>query len=54
MPAVFAVLAALCFGAGLLNIHLGSVSWLYLGLLFVAVHLAIAVLVPWWRDRPRA
>jgi hypothetical protein len=45
MPAVvLAIVAAVSFGAGLFNIHLGTISWLYLGLTL----LAFAAAYRWW------
>ncbi len=43
---MFAILAALCFLFALLGVHLGSVNLVTLGLLFVALHLAVPVAIP--------
>jgi hypothetical protein len=49
---VFAILAALCFLLALLRVHLGDVSLVTLGLLFVALHLVVPVGLPFYRPRP--
>ena len=45
---MLALVAALCFLLALLKVTLGSVSLVTLGLLFVALHLAFAVPLPWY------
>lgn len=42
---MFAVVAAVCFLLALVGVHVGHLDLVVLGLLFVAVHLALPI---WW------
>ena len=47
---MFAILAAIVFAVGLFGGHIFSLNLLYLGLLFVAIHLVWSpVTLPWGR-----
>ena len=43
---MLAILAAVCFFLALINVHIGSISLVILGFIFVALHLAFPVV--WW------
>jgi hypothetical protein len=48
---MFALLAALCFLAMLLKLHLGGVDLEVLGWFFVALHLLLGVPLVFWRPK---
>ena len=40
---MFALIAALAFLLGLFRVHVREISWLYLGLFFIALHLLVPI-----------
>jgi hypothetical protein len=48
---MFALVALICFILALFHVHLGSIDFVVLGLVFVAAHLMVGWGLPWIRPR---